>query len=71
MTEPIADTEELTQSGLSLIAEADRLMDQWGSNVEMDYARSLAKLGSRNLPFVNRAGNEVAYVVPHPASESN
>lgn len=71
MIEPIVDTNEVNQSGLSLIAEADRFMEQWGSNVDMDYARSVAQLGPRNLPFVKRQGNEVAYVVPPTASVLN
>lgn len=71
MTVPIADTEKLTQSGLSLIAEAERFMEQWGTGADMDYARSLAQLGPMNLPFRKRAGNEVAYVMPPPASVLN
>ena len=71
MAKPIMHARENTESGMSLIAEADRFMEQWESGAEVDYARSLTQLRPRNLPSQRHEGNAVAYFVPPIASDLN
>ena len=71
MVEPIVAVVHFGQSGLSLLAEADRFIEHWGNNAEMDYARSVAQLGPRNPPVLKRERNGAVSVGPFATSALN
>jgi hypothetical protein len=61
MNRTLANETETPCGALGLLAKADRFMEQWGDDSEMEYAQSLVQLGPQKQAAHNHGSNESSY----------